>query len=118
MLEDAFAKWAAEQSPFDPTEPAGVQHCLYCFDSLYSELNSQSKHGKSDDFLLNNLEETIGTSELYADTMTCHIPYLTSNQTLIMFLSSAPCLSHGMLSLLVALIPSSEDASGTLHPVH
>ncbi|KNZ47633.1 hypothetical protein VP01_626g9 [Puccinia sorghi] len=63
MLEDAFAKWAAEQSPFDPTEPAGVQHCLYCFDSLYSELNSQSKHGKSDDFLLNNLEETIGTSE-------------------------------------------------------
>ncbi|KAA1121983.1 hypothetical protein PGTUg99_013559 [Puccinia graminis f. sp. tritici] len=63
MLENAFTKWAAEQSPFDPTDPAGIQHCLYCFDSLYSELNDQNKHGVHEDNLLNDLEESIGTDE-------------------------------------------------------
>ncbi|OAV86862.1 hypothetical protein PTTG_03556 [Puccinia triticina 1-1 BBBD Race 1] len=60
MLGNAFTDWEGQQSPFDPSDPAGIQHCLYCFDSLYSELKSQSNY---DDNLLNKLEESIGTSE-------------------------------------------------------
>ncbi|PLW12835.1 hypothetical protein PCANC_16439 [Puccinia coronata f. sp. avenae] len=64
MLESAFAKWAAERSPFDPADPAAIQHCLYCFDSLYSTLkNKHSERTGEDDYLLNNLEKNIGTSE-------------------------------------------------------
>jgi hypothetical protein len=65
MLESDFAKWAAERSPFDPADPAAIQHCLYCFDSLYSTLkNKHSGRTGEDDYLLNNLEKNIGTSEL------------------------------------------------------
>ncbi|KAH9443040.1 hypothetical protein MJO29_014242 [Puccinia striiformis f. sp. tritici] len=63
MLENAFTEWAAEQPASDPTDPAGIQHCLFCFDSLYFELNRQSHRGKNDEYLLNQLEDTIGATE-------------------------------------------------------
>lgn len=49
----------------EPNDPAGIRHCFYCFDSLYSELNKELFERESNDQHdpLSCLKESIGTDE-------------------------------------------------------
>ncbi|MBW0467983.1 hypothetical protein O181_007698 [Austropuccinia psidii MF-1] len=65
MPRSALTIWRREQPPSDPNHPARLEHCFYCFDSLYSELNSRSQHDhkSNDDEVSILLESMIGIQE-------------------------------------------------------